>query len=69
VFVEPGAALWLRRVAETMARCFARSGPFDGVPYSATWPGGQVVVLLPSRDYAVGDGAHYAGAVGVQPGR
>src|SRR5450755_637706 len=66
IFVEPVSGLWLRNIAEQLARCFTRSTPFDGGIYSARYPGPIVVVLLP-MGYTVGDGTHYSGAIGVHP--
>lgn len=67
IFVEPVSGLWLRNIAEQLARCFTRSTPFDGGIYSARYPGPIIVVLLPMSGFDVGDGTHYSGAIGVHP--
>jgi hypothetical protein len=67
LLVEPGSRIALRRAAEQMAQQFRRETRYDFVPYAAQDPGGQLVVLLPSRRFLVGQGKLIAGVVGIDP--
>ncbi|MGK5519166.1 hypothetical protein ACSNN9_07390 [Micromonospora sp. URMC 107] len=65
--VEPDSPVRARRAVERLGRQFHRESGFDFQPYSAEDPEGQVAVLVPSRDRALGGGELLAGAVGVEP--
>lgn len=62
--VTPNSPIWARRVAEQLGRQFHRETRFDGIPYLAEDPDGDVV-LLPSQSYLIGRADLIAGAVGI----